>query len=150
MNNKHTALRGLLWFICIYHVILGLCANLPPPQVQSIARTIWDIHLPNEPALYQVIKPFGTYVIIFGVAMGVAAWNPVKNRALVSIGVVLFAIRLVQRLFEHESVQQNLRVSTNRHWATIATVAAFALLLIFFRWKLYREMSAERVPETLT
>ena len=40
MNNKHTALRGLLWFICVYHVVLGLCANLPPSQVQAIAAAL--------------------------------------------------------------------------------------------------------------
>ena len=149
MNNKHTALRGLLWFICLYHVILGLCANLPPTQVQSLAKTIWGIHLPEEPALYQVIKPFGVYVMIFGIAMGIAAWNPVKNRAIISIGVALFGMRLLQRLFEHQEVQQNLHVTAGRHWATIATVGGFALLLAFFRWKLYREMRvAQATVET--
>jgi hypothetical protein len=144
MNNKHIALRGLLWFICLYHVILGLCANLPSAQVQSLAKAIWGIHLPEEPALYQVIKPFGLYVMIFGVAMGVAAWNPVKNRAMISIGVVLFGVRLLQRLFEHDRVQHTLHVSAARLWATIATVGAFTLLLAYFRWKLYREMRASK------
>lgn len=144
MTHKHTALRGLLWFICLYHVILGLCANLPSDQVQSVAKAIWGIHLPEEPALYQVIKPFGVYVMIFGVAMGVAAWNPVKNRAMISIGVVLFGVRLLQRLVEHESVQQSLAVSASRNLVTIVTVGALTLLLAYFRWKLYREMRGSK------
>ena len=63
------------------------------------------------------------------------------RQAIISIGVVLFGVRLLQRLFEHEGVQQNLHVSAGRHWATIATVGAFTLLLAFFRWKLYHESS---------
>jgi len=143
MNNKHTALRGLLWFISIYHVVLGLCANLPPPQVQGIASALLGLHLPENPALFQLLKPFGVYVMTFGVAMGVAAWNPVKNRALITVGVVLFALRLIQRLIDLDGVQQNLGVTSGRNWATIATVAAFTLLLAGLRWNLYREMHAD-------
>jgi hypothetical protein len=142
MNNKHTALRGLLWFICIYHVTLGLCANLPPPQVQSVASALLGLHLPDNPALFQLLKPFGVYVTVFGVMMGVAAWNPVKNRALITVGVVLFVLRLLQRLTDLDGVQQNLGITSGRNWATIATVATFTLLLAAFRWKLYREMHA--------
>lgn len=142
MNNKHTALRGLLWFICLYHVVLGLCANLPPAQVQSVATSLLGLHLPPDPALFQILKPFGVYVMVFGVAMGIAAWNPVKNRALISLGVVLFGLRLLQRLTDLDGVQQNLGVASGRNWATIVTVAAFALLLAVLRWKLHREMQA--------
>jgi|GEM_PF-1338385 hypothetical protein len=140
MNNKHTALRGLLWFICVYHVVLGLCANLPPSQVQAIAAALLGLQLPDNAALFQLLKPFGVYVMVFGVAMGIAAWNPVKNRALISLGVVLFALRLIQRLVDLDGVQQNLGVTSDRNWATIATVAVFTLLLAVLRWKLHREM----------
>lgn len=148
MNNKHTALRGLLWFICLYHVTLGLCANLPAPQVQAVGSALLGLHLPDNPALFQLLKPFGVYVAVFGVMMGVAAWNPVKNRALISVGVVLFALRLLQRLTDLEGVQQNLGVTSGRNWATIATVAAFTALLATLRWKLYRDMHATGTPTT--
>lgn len=150
MNNKHTALRGLLWFICIYHVALGLCANLPPAQVQSVASLVFGLHLPDNPALFQLIKPFGVYVVVFGVMMGVAAWNPVKNRALITIGVILFALRLLQRLLNLDAVEQGFGVTPGRNTATIATVAAFAILLAVLRWKLYREMHESHAPTSQT
>lgn len=140
MQNKHTALRGLLWVICVYHVVLGLCANLPPAQVQAAASALLGLQLPQDPTLFQILKPFGVYVMVFGVMMGVTAWNPVKNRALITVGVILFALRLLQRLLNLEGVEQNLGVTSGRNWATIATVGAFALALAVLRWKLYREM----------
>ena len=141
-TNKHTVLRGLLWCICAYHIVLGFCANLPPSQVQAAATSLLGLHLPDSPALYQLLKPFGVYVMVFGVMMGLAAWNPVKNRALITIGVVLFTLRLLQRLIDLDEVQQNLGVSTARNWATIVTVAIFALLLGALRLKLYRDMNS--------
>jgi hypothetical protein len=150
MNNKYTALRGLLWFICLYHVFLGICANLPAPQVQAVGAALFGLHLPDNPALFQLLKPFGVYVTVFGVMMGVAAWNPVKNRALITVGVVLFALRLLQRLTDLDGVQQNLGVASGRNWATIATVAAFTLLLATLRWKLYRDMHAPAAPAPQT
>jgi hypothetical protein len=142
MKNNYPALRALLWFICVYHVGLGLAANLPPAQVRATASAVLGLQLPEDPALYQIVKPFGIYAITFGLMMGVAAWNPQKNRALVSIGVVLFVLRILQRLLNLESTQQNLGVTTGRNWATIATVAVFATLLAVLRWRLYRDMHA--------
>lgn len=146
MNKNHLLLRSVLWFVCLYHVGLGLCANLPPPAVQSVAASLLGLKLPDSPALFQLIKPFGVYVIAFGVMMGVAAWNPAKNRALISVGVVLFGLRLLQRLLNLGEVEQNLGVSPARNWATIATVAAFGFALATLRWKLHREMHTIKQP----
>lgn len=142
MNNNYPVLRALLWFICVYHVCLGIAANLPPDQVRATAAAVFGVQLPDNPALFQLLKPFGAYGFVFGVMMGVAAWNPIKNRALISIGVVLFAVRLLQRLVNLENTQQYLGVTEARNWATIVTVSVFAGLLAVLRWKLYRDMRA--------
>jgi hypothetical protein len=140
MKTEHTALRTLLWLICIYHIGFGIAANLAPAQVNALAASVLGQPLPDNPALYQILKPFGIYAMIFGVMMGVAAWNPVKNRALITIGMILFGLRLLQRLLNLDEMQQGLGVSAARNWATIVAVACFALLLGVLRWKLYREM----------
>jgi len=140
MRNKHITLRGLLWFICAYHIVIGFAANLPPPQASTVAMALLGLHLPDDPALFQVLKPFGIYAMTFGVMMGVAAWNPVKNRALITIGVVLFGLRLLQRLTNLDAVEHSLGVTAARNWATIGTVSCFTLLLAWLRWRLYHEM----------
>lgn len=143
MQSKHLAIRSLLWFICLYHLILGVCAHLPSPQVQAAARLILGLDIPNHPVVLQILKPFGVYVMAFGCAMGMAAWNPVKNRALISLGIILFGLRLIQRLSDLQGVKDHLGVSEARNWFTIAVVASFTLLLGVLRWKLYQEMHPE-------
>lgn len=140
MKTAYTPLRVLLWIVCAYHLAFGIAANLPATHVQLAAAKLLGVHLPDEAAVYHVLKPFGIYAIAFGVMMGVAAWNPIKNRALISIGVILFVLRILQRLLNLDGVQQDLGVSAGRNWTTIATVSALALLLAWLRWRLYRDM----------
>jgi putative Ca2+/H+ antiporter (TMEM165/GDT1 family) len=142
MKNKHTALRALLWAICIYHVVFGLLANLPAETMRGLAATLLGFSLPAVPALDYVVKPFGIYVIAFGVMMGVAAWNPVKNRALISIGVVLFVLRAAQRLIHVEEMQDALGVTPARNLIAVCVVVAFAVALLGLRWKLHCELHA--------
>lgn len=143
MKNKHTALRALLWLICAYHVGFGLLANLPSDVMRRCAIALLGISLPTDAALDYVIKPFGIYAMTFGVMMGVAAWNPAKNRALISVGVVLFALRIVQRLLNMDAMQQAFNITPSRNLATVAVVAVFGLALAWFRFQLYREMHGE-------
>ena len=140
MEKKHTPLRTLLWLICIYHVGFGLLANAPSDLMRQCAVSMLGINLPANAALDYVIKPFGIYVMTFGVMMGVAAWNPVKNRALISVGVVLFVLRIAQRLLNLEAMQQAFGVAPSRNLATVAVVAVFGLALAWFRFQLYRDM----------
>jgi hypothetical protein len=146
MEKKHTTIRAILWLICLYHVVFGVLANAPAETMRQLAASVLGIHLPDEPALAYVIRPFGIYVMTFGIMMGVAAWNPVKNRALISVGVVLFALRIVQRLLNLEGMQQALGVSPSRNLGTIAVVAAFGLALAWLRLQLYREMHNTAAP----
>jgi hypothetical protein len=140
MEKKHTPLRALLWLICVYHVGFGLLANAPSDLMRQCAANLLGMNLPTDAALDYVIKPFGVYVMTFGVMMGVAAWNPVKNRALISVGVVLFALRIAQRLLNLEAMQRALGVTPSRNLTTVAVVAVFGLALAWFRFQLFREM----------
>lgn len=150
MKNKHTVLRALLWAICLYHVIFGLLANLPAETMRGLAATLLGFHLPAVPALDYVIKPFGIYVIAFGVMMGVAAWNPVKNRALISIGVVLFVLRAGQRVLRVDEMQEALGVTPSHNLVAVCVVVAFAVALLWLRWKLHCEIHADEAENLET
>lgn len=147
MKTSYGPWRCVLWLICLYHVVVGTACFLPVENVQAAAGTILGLTLPDEPALYQVIKSFGVYALAFGVMMGVAAWNPVKNRALISIGVVLFTLRVAQRAFNLEEMQAGLGVDASRNIGTLVVVAILGGVLTWFRWVILRDMrrqSSER------
>jgi hypothetical protein len=140
MENKHVALRGLLWIICFYHVGCGLAPNLFPDQVPMLAEKLAGMRVSAVPEFIYLAKPFGVYAIAFGIMMGLAAWNPVKNRALISVGIILFALRIIQRLMGISEVEQLFGVAPSRSFATIGIVAAFGAALAWLRFLLYREM----------
>lgn len=140
VQEKHTALRGLLWLIGFYHVACGLIPNLFSNQIPALAERLAGMKLKAAPEFIALAKPFGVYAIAFGVMMGVAAWNPVKNRALISIGVILFVLRIVQRLAGLDEATQVFGVTPGRSMGTIAIVACFAIALAWLRFRLYQDM----------
>lgn len=140
MKHPYHLPRGLLWLICLYHVTIGVAAFLPPENVKAAAGAILGLRLSDEPALYQVIKSFGVYAGVFGVMMGLAAYDPVKNRAMITAGVILFAIRVGQRLTSLDALEQAFGVSETRNLGTVAFVAGLGLALAWFRWRLWRDM----------
>jgi len=144
MQSKHWGLRGLLWLICAYHVTVGVLLNCPQAWIAAAAKSLFgNMTLAGDPGMYFVLRPMGVYVILFGIMMGVAAWNPVKNRALITVGVILFALRIIQRIMTAGEFQSLFGVSQARNAAMIGVVAVFGLALAWFRLQLYREMHAE-------
>lgn len=148
MKSPYHLLRGLLWLICVYHVTIGVAAFLPPATVKATALAILGLNLPDEPALYQVIKSFGVYAGVFGVMMGLAAYDPVKNRAMITVGVILFAVRIGQRLAALDALERDFGVSAGRNVGTVAFVAGLGLALAWFRWRLWRDMRGEKAAST--
>lgn len=140
MKKKHLALRGLLLFIAAYHIAVGSLAIFSKEGVIAAAKTLADYQVDADPSFFYIIKPFGIYLIVFGISMLVAAYNPVKNRAIISIGVLLFGLRVIQRIIYVQETQEIFNVPLWRNAVTIGIVAVFALLLAFFRFQLYRDM----------
>ena len=142
-NNNHLSLRSLLWLICVYHVVCGLIPNLFPSQLPALAQRLAGMQIGNVPECIALAKPFGVYAMVFGIMMGVAAWNPIKNRALISVGVMLFLLRIAQRLAGLNEAQQVFGVPPHRSLITIAIVSCFAVALAWLRFLLYRDMRRE-------
>ena len=147
MAGKHYLIRSLLWFICAYHVAVGLLLNLSQTGVVWAARNLGGLTVNVSPELAYLVKPFGMYLIAFGIAMGVAAWNPVKNRAIITIGVVLIALRVIQRIVCAGEVQELFNVSAGRNMVSIVIVALFGVALAVLRIRLYLEMTRGGVAE---
>ncbi len=142
-TRRHLALRALLWVICLYHIACGLLVVAAPEQIPLVAEKLAGLKVAASPEFLYLAKPFAVYAMVFGVMMGVAAWNPVKNRALISIGVVLFALRIVQRLLSLDEVERIFGVPPARSWQTIGIVAVFGFALAWLRFRLYREMRTD-------
>ncbi len=143
MQKKHAFLRGVVWVMCIYHIFLGITLNCPVGFIEwTTTHILGASRLPDSSALF-VARMLGTYLIVLGIGMGVAAWNPVKNRALLTIGSILVILRSIQRIVQSVDLEQALGISSGNNWITIIILLAFAAVLIFFRYRIYNEMRIE-------
>ncbi len=142
MKSKHVLIRGLLWVIGIYHILVGLMFNGPKDLLVWAGKSIGGVTAVPDAGVFYLAKPFGIYLVAFGVAMCMAAWNPVKNRSLISLAVVLFGLRVIQRIATFDETVNVFGVSSARNSVMIAIVAIFGIALLIFRINLLKEMKA--------
>ncbi len=140
MAKTYTGWRVLLGLIAVYHLVSGGLLLFSGDLAIQAVKVLAGVNLVGSPELGIVGEIVACYLLAFGLMMGVAAWNPVKNRAIITVGLVLFALRLFQRVFFAEKVMQVMHIPSNRYWGAALIVAILALLLGGFRWQLYRDM----------
>lgn len=141
-GGMYTILRAIAWCVGGYQVALGIALNLPGSSVARVAEFVFGISkMPGEPTLL-VARMLGAYMLAIGVGMGLAAWNPVKNRAFLSVGAILLGLRVVQRLVSLGDMQEVLGIAGGRNLAMIGVLAAFTACVIGFRLLLLRDMRA--------
>lgn len=97
-EDSHKWLKGLLWFVAIYHISLGLLGMFFKDSAVFMARNLFNFNLTLTPEMYWILNPFTSYLLIFGVFMALAAIDPIKYKNVIFIGVALFAVRIVQRI----------------------------------------------------
>lgn len=135
-------LRVLLAFIAIYHLGLGVLAIVSDGGFVWLARVLGGATTEASPQAIALMHPFGAYLAAFGVAMAVAAWDPVKYRALVSIAVVLFALRVIQRSLSIDESVAAYGITALRAWLNLGLVAVIGAVLFAYRIRLGRTTAA--------
>jgi hypothetical protein len=138
--KKHLVLRGVVWLVCLHHLVLGIVLNCPVESIRWTTQALLGAtKLPDASALF-LARMLGTYMIVLGIGMGLAAWDPVKNRALLSLGAILVALRGLQRLVQADDLQSALGISSGSNWTTVLIILAFGAVLAFFRFRVYQDM----------
>lgn len=142
-EKKYFWLRGVTWFVCIYHVVLGLVMNCPVAWIErAAALMVGATKMPDASALF-LARMLGTYLLMFGVAAGLAAWDPIKNRAILSILAILTVLRSLQRVLQASDLEQTLGIAARSNWMTVVATFVFAALLAYFRYRIYFDMRSE-------
>lgn len=140
MNKTYSGWKVLLWFIAGYHASLGLMMMFSGEMTISTIKAVAGVTVTGSPLLGVVGEILACYLLAFALIMGLAAWNPVKNRAAITVGLVLFALRLFQRIYFAEKTMQIMQIPPAKYWSAAAIVAILAGLMGIFRWQLYCDM----------
>lgn len=138
MESKSLApIKFFCGLICIYHVVEGLIATISGEMAAKIAAFGYGLSLarltPVTPQLTVFFQFIGAFAIAFGVLMGFAAINPVKNKAIIYGGIVFFAVRAFDRIVFANVLREAFDVSTGRNLISLVFVIIMLLGLLIFK-----------------
>jgi hypothetical protein len=118
-------LTAVLVVISIYHVLVGALPFLPSHFAAWIVKSVFGMTVLVSDQLHYVAKLMGIYMIVFGVFAGIAARDPARHRDVIDVGMLLYALRLINRLVFASQVRTAFEVPPVWMWIEVA-------LLLFF------------------
>jgi hypothetical protein len=141
--NGVALLRCVVWFVCLYSIGFGLLLNGPDAWVAVVAERMLNYGQEIDAPLRFTGRMLGAYMMFFGVALGLVAWNPVKNRAVLTVAVLLLLCRILQRLVYAGQLESIFGISSQRNWTYIGILAVFAVAMAAYRVTLHRQINAD-------
>ena len=133
MNSTLTAaLKAFLWFICAFHVIVGIGLNVSSAFPQVMAE-YYGAQVTWTPEFLYIVKPIGAFMIAIGVMAAAAARDPAGHRSIVYGIAVLFALRGIQRIVFQDEIGSAVAIEASRNLvnAIFFLAMAVALILLF-------------------
>jgi len=135
-----SALQMFMWFICAFHILVGLSLNVPLIPLEVMAR-YYGASVEWTPQFVYILKPLGAFMFILGGLAAAAALKPLHHKAIVYGFVALFALRALQRLIFSQEVESAFAIPGARNMASM--VLFFALAAVLF--VLYRAAEKRQV-----
>jgi hypothetical protein len=122
-------LRLFMWFICAFHILVGLSLNVPLIPVEVMAR-YYGATVDWTPQFVYILKPLGAFMFVLGGLAAAAARKPLSHTAIVYAFVALFALRALQRLIFQQELQAAFSIASARNLGSM--VLFFGLSLALF------------------
>lgn len=139
MNSSHLPIKVLLWVIAIYHISTGILIIASGDLSLRFAKTFYGWTIDGSSELGILAELLGCYAIAFGLMLATAAKDPVRYRSFLTVGVVLIALRVFQRLYFAGKIIDTFGVDPGRHWLATAFIFLLGAALAAFRYQIHRE-----------
>jgi hypothetical protein len=124
---KQKLFRLTTGIAALYHLVLGAALLvLPEGAMGRTAALFLGMELEFDPRLLLIGRFVAAYILAFGVMLALLCWRPVKLRALLAPALVLFGIRLMNKLLFLTTIEQTFGVTRGR-----SVFAMISLALIF-------------------
>lgn len=131
--NKGKVFAFLAWFVGIYHLLLGLAGIFGSQQfLEPIIKTVYGVDPTFNAQFEYLVKFIAVYFIAFGLMMVFVAMNPKQYAKFAWVAVVLFAIRIVQRLVFYNLLNEAFHISFVRNLEVLVPIAVIMVCLIAF------------------
>lgn len=135
MKQRHLLIRILLGIVSATHIVIGFVGMVPPIPIAVAMAFYGATKLDINPQFEHILQMYGAYMFAIGILAAFAAWNPLRNKAIIYGVSLLFFVRVLQRLFFFEQANEVFGISSAYYWAQTAIFLAIAVFLILFRPK---------------
>ena len=117
-----------------YHLVLGLALLiLPAGAMGGMIRVFLGTELKIDPQLSMIGKFAAAYILAFGVMLALLCVNPLRLRALVVPALVLFGIRVANKLVFLTTIEENFGVLRGRSLFALASLAVIFGIMAWAR-----------------
>jgi hypothetical protein len=131
--SKRFALQLVLWSICIYHIVLGACGFLSEDVAVRLADLLFSVKVEPTPQVSYLVKLLGIYAVLFGLMTATAAVAPERHPTLLNLVVLLYALRVLNKLVFSDLFVQAFAAPPARTWVDIAMLLAFGLAVALLK-----------------
>lgn len=125
----------------LYHASAGLLLIFSGELTIKFASVALGWTIEGSPALGIAGEILGCFLIAFACVLFVISTDPVKYRALLSVAVVLIALRVGQRIYFSAKVMEVFQVPETRYWISTGFVLLLGVLLLLFRRQVGQEQA---------
>lgn len=97
-QKKVEILKILLWLGAAYHIPFPLVAMFCKDCVPPMADHFYGFNIVITPQIAWLLNPLATYMLAFGLMLGLAATDPIKHKKLIHLALIILLIRILQRV----------------------------------------------------
>jgi hypothetical protein len=145
MITRLSALKVVLAVAALYHVILGVAANVipPGPLADTIIAMSFGAAFEINAITQHIIRLLGAFMIFVGIAVFFAFREPYRYRGIIYCLMTLFGIRIFQRAVFSGDLTQNFAIAPDR----IVMQVVFFVILIGILLYLIPKTEVKVVPD---
>ena len=134
--NRDMAFKVLLALVGLAHLVVGLIANLAPPEMLvKVVSIFYGASVEVTAQSHHVIRMIGAFMIGVGVMAFLACRDPQRNRAIVIGIITVLVLRVIQRLVFAQEISSGFGVPAGRIWVQVAFFLITAIALFVLRPK---------------
>jgi len=123
-NMKGLLFRVTTGIAAAYHLLLGAALLfLPAWAMNGTARVFLGVGIEFDARLLMIGRFSSAYILAFGVMLALLCWKPAKLGALVVPALVLFGIRLANKLVYLTGIEETFGVDRGRSVFALVSLA---------------------------
>jgi hypothetical protein len=136
MMKRDTALIVLLALVGAAHMVLGLIANLAPPDLLiKVMSEFYGATVEVTAQSHHIVRIVGAFMIGMGVMAFLACRDPRRNQAIIFGIITVLVLRVIQRIIFAPEIGSAFDIPTARIWLQVAFFLLTAIALFVLRPK---------------